>query len=57
MSVVVLYLLIIYFVAPLGSILFGLLTLSGISYTLISGFVYFTTRTGYGRYTDISQRF
>lgn len=57
LALVILYLLIIYFVAPLGSVLFGLLTLAGIAYTLISGFVYFTTRTGYGRYTDISQRF
>lgn len=57
MAIIGLYLAIIYFVAPLGPVLFALLTVGGISYTLISGFVYFTTRTGYGRYTDISQRF
>lgn len=52
-----LYLALVYFVVPFGSWVFTGLTLIGVSYTLLSGFVYFTTRTGFGRNTDIGQRF
>ena len=52
-----LYLSLVYFVVPLGTWLFTVLTLLGVAYTLLSGFVYFTTRLGFGRNTDIGQRF
>lgn len=52
-----LYMAVVYFIVPLGPVFFAILSLFGLTYTLISGFVYFTTRNNFGRYTDISQRF
>ena len=57
LGVFIIYLSLVYFVVPLGTWLFTVFTLLGVSYTLLSGFVYFTTRLGFGRNTDIGQRF